>query len=929
MGIMIENLRTFWNNSWKVIPSLLIGIAIGVSITSHFYSVWGKSLWIQIGTIAGLGIVWGAVIYWGLFRSQIGKKIAWKKGGFWPNVIVASVLLGFIRLPTFTHVVPLLFEVEVMPNIGDESVGIISIKYGDGQDISFQELEKSGRWTSENGMLVGQGAGSRVSYRVISEKNGKHWGEVKIIFQQSPTSGRVSIRMDGIGNIIDLKGDDINSETLVVVPVAPSPLRAFLLGLCDLLTMITALFFFSIFAFQIMQQMSGKYRMPQIIARIGNLSANRIKKAWAPPLILFFYTFLAHGLLLLNEGIYSDDYLYVTYLIKRDWNALFSLFDQTGRPLLALMHWPFTIFPDIIFGYKVVIFVLIFLSALLVYSICKRSGYLSQNESLLLAVFSMTFPANQFFVAIGMSSYYILYTLYLLAAYLDIVSLGEKRSRRVWLFAGSVILFFFSFTLSSLLVFYYGYLLVRYFIILKIKNTSVIKASVWQVSIIASVGILCLLTGLFMDRVDRLIPQLSYFRIIFVYLGSACLCVFAFLFVQRIVERSTSKKVMDLSPSSSMGDDSNDETKKGRLLTFPINRIEILTTAILGLFPIANYFVTMSFFKPYGYYGGYNGINPSSLFSTGLLINGFDYISNGVLSHIVDNAWLLAFLAFLLFLLAHNGKYFKESRKSGLGLLIIGSIILGTGIFPYLVRGTPSAPSGSYTRNFILLALPMSIIIVGFIRWSFSGDLSTRRIGILFSFILVFVFSLSYIQSYLEWQGRTIWEKSVVLNLKKQPEFYKNTVFWVDSEFTRVGFKGDKEVNEPWVWIGLFRQASGDESHFGGDIRYFGGDVLQRKWEQYEHRVQNYFNFLDDVNQNGISIFRRRDMWLVSDFDPYGCQGILSIIRGDGAQSAIKSARTYYYDKFFRPDQMENYLKQLTQLKIRHLDTPLATNCIR
>ena len=928
----METLKPYWKNSLKISLSLLIGIAIGVSLTTHLYSLWGKSLWIQVGAITGLGIAWGAVIYWGLFRSQFGRNISWKKGGFCPYVIVASILLGFIPLPTFTHAAPLLLEIEVMPSIRDDSVSIISIKYGDGKDISFQDLEKTGHWTSQDGMLVGQGAGSRVSYRVISEKNGKHWGEVRVLLQQSPTSGRASIRMDGVEKIVDLQGDDINDLTHVVIPVAPSPLRAFFLGLCDLLTLIVAFFFVSVWAGKIMQQISGKYRMPQVIVRLANLLVSGIKKPWAAPLILFFYTFLAHGLLLLNEGIYSDDFLYVTYLIKRDWNALFSLFDQTGRPLLALMHWPFTIFPDIVFGYKVVIFVLIYLSSLLVYSICKRSGYLSQNESLLLAVFSITFPANQFFVAIGMSSYYILYTLFLLAVYLDVLSLGKQGNIRLILFFCSLTFFFFSFTLSSLLVFYYGYLIIRYFIICKMKKTDISapikhKQSTWLLGIIAAGTFVCLWIDIFMERYIGQFPQIIYYKTYFIYLGFSGICFFLILFVLYLLEHIYLTKSKNLFIHFSIQDDVLENSHEKDLLDMRFNWVEIIRTGFLGLLPIVNWYISVSFFPPYGYYKGYNGFNITS-FSPLLFINGIKYFTEGILPHFLDKYWGLGIVALVLLILA-NIRIESNSKTLGSGIFIVGFVLLLTGIFPYLVRNTPAASSGSYTRNLILVGLPMSMIFIAFFRWAFSGSQWIRRIGFVIAFLLALEFSYDYVQSYLNWQGRAVWEKSLIINITKQPEFLNNSVLWVDSAFTESEKIGDTEVNEQWVWNGLFRQASNDESHFGVEIIYSGEDIQQRKWEQFENRIKNYFDFIQNFGGNGESILRRRDMWLVSNFDPFGCQAILYISREQGADNIAGMALNYYYYRFFQSDQMTAYLESLTHLKITPIDTPTATNCKR
>ena len=428
--------------------------------------------------------------------------------------------------------------------------------------------------------------------------------------------------------------------------------------------------------------------------------------------------------------------------------------------------------------------------------------------------------------------------------------------------------------------------------------------------------------------INQHISPSNFYKTIFIYIGFGGVCVWLVLYVTGRIKRVKLYHLRNIYIHSMLSDESVENSQKLDLFNFRINWIEIIRTGIFGLLPIVNWYASMLFFPTHGYYGGYNGFNITS-FSPVLFISGVQYIKDGILAHFFDKSWSFGFLALVLIVVAIIGFNLKGYRIVGLGIFIVGCILLATGIFPYLVRDTPAASSGSYTRNLILVSIPMSIIFIAFLRWAFSGNLLFTRVAIIIGFLLAIEFSVEYIQSYLEWQGRTVWEKSLVLNLKDQPEFMKNSVLWVDSGFTELGKIGDPELNEPLVWIGLFRQASGDESHFGTENQYLGDDIYQRKPDQYEHKIQSYFELIQHFGSSGIGMVQRRDMWLVSDFDPYGCQGILSIIRGDGAQSAIRSAITYYYYKFFKPDQMENYLKQLTQLKITHLDTPLATNCIR
>jgi hypothetical protein len=101
---------------------------------------------------------------------------------------------------------------------------------------------------------------------------------------------------------------------------------------------------------------------------------------------------VAPGLLLLNDGIYWDGW--PMYMMPRDGNRedLLRYFVEAGLPMRAYMHYAIGSFPGIVFGYKLVSFLAIAVSSLVIYRICDESGSLRRWESLPAAIYPSPFP---------------------------------------------------------------------------------------------------------------------------------------------------------------------------------------------------------------------------------------------------------------------------------------------------------------------------------------------------------------------------------------------------------------------------------------------------------------------------------------------------------------------------------------------------------
>ena len=100
-----------------------------------------------------------------------------------------------------------------------------------------------------------------------------------------------------------------------------------------------------------------------------------------------------HGLLLLMDGVYFDDYLLYDHLTAKDWPLMHAWISQAGQQLAFALYRAVGALPDLVFGCRLMAFVAITLTSVLLYLICVESRMLSRWENLVLALVQLTFPA--------------------------------------------------------------------------------------------------------------------------------------------------------------------------------------------------------------------------------------------------------------------------------------------------------------------------------------------------------------------------------------------------------------------------------------------------------------------------------------------------------------------------------------------------------
>ncbi|OIR06744.1 hypothetical protein GALL_109920 [mine drainage metagenome] len=184
---------------------------------------------------------------------------------------------------------------------------------------------------------------------------------------------------------------------------------------------------------------------------------------------------LSHGLLLLNDGTYWDGWLLKSYLDEGNWGELHKWATEAGLPGMDYFYWGLKLTRLFAF-YKIIAFLLILFSAILVYRVISQFNWLNRCEALGVALLSLVYPAYQTTVELSTFRYQFFYCLFLLAALLLVHAERTTASAKSGLLLRlpSLILFFASFSLNSLLVFYFSFLLLLF---LNIRQT---KALSWS-----------------------------------------------------------------------------------------------------------------------------------------------------------------------------------------------------------------------------------------------------------------------------------------------------------------------------------------------------------------------------------------------------------------------------------------------------------------
>ncbi len=528
-------------------------------------------------------------------------------------------------------------------------------------------------------------------------------------------------------------------------------------------------------------------------------------------LVIGLVALITHGLIVLNDGVYADGWLIYRFLEEKNWSSLSTLFVQAGLPLFLPLHWFMGSLPNFVLAYHVAALACLAASGLLIYEIGYLTGYVSRQDSLLIALLSLTYPAFQVAGEIDIFPYVFASCLFWLGVLLALLAEHRDKLAHYVLRIGALICFFLSFGVNSFLVFYFGFLLLLALAVRRWKSLSMGAT----------------LTRLLPRRLDYILLPFLYWIL---------------------------KEIL---------------------------------------------------FPRYGVYADYNRFTFSlpvlsiRLFS--FLYNGVYAQFNGALQELLNQPalGLLGMLA-VLWAATTFSKAAVDPAAKPYALFGYGALLLGLGIFPYIAVGLAPGQTGFSTRHSLLLSLPVALVIVATGRLLFSAPpTGFSHLGWIFLTVLLLGFGSSTIFHYLDWQARWAKDRSLMTNLRRLDGAGKYSVYWVDDQYPL----GGEDTYRFYEWSAMFKEVWGDETRIGLDQRYSTPNDLTD--------LKTYFT----------------RSYILSQFDPAGCQAKLTIQPGASPPTPAKLAVEYLFMKFLQPAQLDAFLSTVTRIRVEPVASPLAMDC--
>lgn len=178
-------------------------------------------------------------------------------------------------------------------------------------------------------------------------------------------------------------------------------------------------------------------------------------------LLLSLLIFTCHGLLLLNDGVTWDGWVLYGLFLNHDTDTLVNLFRESGIPATAYLFLTFWWFSNPIFAYKLTAFLCIILSTFSVYCLIRQLRLFTLKECLFIAALFSCYSAYQTYTQISALYYEFYYALFLIGICLlpRVLKTGSRTlhtSRVDFLWRVPILaIFFVSFQLGALLVFYF------------------------------------------------------------------------------------------------------------------------------------------------------------------------------------------------------------------------------------------------------------------------------------------------------------------------------------------------------------------------------------------------------------------------------------------------------------------------------------------
>lgn len=176
-------------------------------------------------------------------------------------------------------------------------------------------------------------------------------------------------------------------------------------------------------------------------------------------LLLLAWGLFVHGLLLLNDGVYWDGWVYVPASMARDWSLLGPECVSAGFPLIEYMHRLPMAFSSVAFGYRVTEFAALLLISAGVWRLCRRMGVLGRGEAVAVAAIALASPVFSVVVSQVFLHSLLNITAFIWALVLVECAESATGTRHLLFRLAGLLLFPVGFMFDGLLPMYYGCML--------------------------------------------------------------------------------------------------------------------------------------------------------------------------------------------------------------------------------------------------------------------------------------------------------------------------------------------------------------------------------------------------------------------------------------------------------------------------------------
>lgn len=176
-------------------------------------------------------------------------------------------------------------------------------------------------------------------------------------------------------------------------------------------------------------------------------------------IILLIYASLSHGLILLNNGLYWDAFMVDSWQRRKDWPTMKRYLSEVGMPIMYYVYKWNSYFPNRIFASKLLAFISIYVSSVLVYAIATYFNFLNSEQALLLSLLFLSYTGYHMMVdtVVGLQYTFPIAVFYT-AVFLALYSNNLYGADEVLIKIISGVLFFYSFNANSILVYFFGFL---------------------------------------------------------------------------------------------------------------------------------------------------------------------------------------------------------------------------------------------------------------------------------------------------------------------------------------------------------------------------------------------------------------------------------------------------------------------------------------